>query len=67
MQHALRKNEVVGLQISGAYGRQLRSTDRSNDTWIKCTKCFRWAYELCAGIEKHMWRTFKCDLCIRKS
>lgn len=42
------------------------STDMSKDTWIRCIKCFRWAHELCAGIEKNDWKNFKCDLCIKK-
>lgn len=45
------------------YCLQPYKTDLTNEKWIRCIKCFCWAHELCAGIDKGKWKTYTCDMC----
>lgn len=35
--------------------------DTRGEQWIRCTRCLRWAHELCADSDN--WKTYVCDTC----
>ncbi|XP_031328854.1 PHD finger protein ALFIN-LIKE 6-like [Photinus pyralis] len=44
------------------YCTNLFSQDIRGEDWIKCSGCYRWAHEECAGVDKI--EGFVCDLCL---
>ncbi|XP_022166412.1 tigger transposable element-derived protein 6-like [Myzus persicae] len=38
--------------------------DSKGEKWVKCINCCRWCHELCGGVDN--WKTYICDLCIKK-
>lgn len=37
--------------------------DKNGEGWIRCLNCLQWCHELCAGSDKHSWKTYLCDFC----
>ncbi|KAF5299759.1 hypothetical protein FQA39_LY11429 [Lamprigera yunnana] len=43
------------------YCNGLFSQDTRGDKWIRCSLCFRWCHEECAGSDK---KAFVCEICL---
>lgn len=38
------------------------SESYSNESWIQCQMCLKWAHDSCAGVDRRA-KTFVCEIC----